>query len=376
MMDFLKTAFVKSHGTDFTLSNGEKSSYYFDFRRLLGYPELMRKACADLGNTLSASGVSRGDYDVVCGVPDGATPLASIFSLKNNVPLIMLRKSAKEYGLQNMIEGDPSTFAGKRVLLLEDVVTSGASIANARKVLENEGFTVTKSACFLVRGDAQKYMHDIVSLIPRAVYDLFLASRKSNIILSPDVDNVDDLIALIETVAPFICAVKIHFDLYNEWTPRVCSKFSDLINKHNLIVINDRKYDDIAHIVLYQIAVLESQFGFKMIHTVLPFSGPDLVRTMNKAGNDMILIRDMSTTQAWQTSEYIRFVERFTHLPHVIGFVSQRTCESKPTFQPGISIVPFVTDHVHPSKAVGDFLIVGRDIHNHSNPVARIKEYL
>lgn len=370
-MNLLRTAFVQAPKNEtFTLSSGKTSKYYFDFRRLLGSPILLEEVCKKFNSALLSNGIHRNDYDLVCGVPYGAIPLATTFSIQFGVPMIMVRKAAKEYGLKNIIEGNPQTFGKKRVVLLEDVVTTGKSIRQIQHLLAENGFQVVKSLCILNRERAD----NITAVIPNGLYKLFVQSqlKNSRLILSPDLADAGKVLELIEKCAPYAIAVKLHFDVC-DWSPDNIQRLQNIIAKENLVVINDRKYNDIGSTVLKQISHLESLVGVKMIHTVLPSSGNYMLNALHSHNHEMILVKDMSTGTAMQYIDSILFKYA------IVGVVSQKKTRHFTVFQPGISL-SMTSDgigqcYTHPSEAVGDFIIVGRDIYNSKNPVERCKEY-
>jgi uridine monophosphate synthetase len=81
-------------------------------------------------------------FDLICGVPYTALPFATAISLERSIPMVMRRKEKKEHGTAQMIEG--VYHANQRCLIIEDVITSGASIAEtadnlsmARLIVEN-----------------------------------------------------------------------------------------------------------------------------------------------------------------------------------------------------------------------------------------------
>ena len=75
-------------------------------------------------------------FDLLCGVPYGAIPLATTISMEMDKPMIFKRKDAKDHGLKNMIEG---VFApNDSCLLIDDVISSGISIIETIQVMRNK----------------------------------------------------------------------------------------------------------------------------------------------------------------------------------------------------------------------------------------------
>jgi orotate phosphoribosyltransferase len=101
---------------DFVLASGAKSKYYIDVKTAVMQPELLSAIADTVAETFA--------FDVAAGVAVGGVPLAVGVSLRSGKPCAVIRAAAKEHGKSGMIIGD---VAGKRVLLIEDVTTSGGS---------------------------------------------------------------------------------------------------------------------------------------------------------------------------------------------------------------------------------------------------------
>ncbi len=120
---------------DFTLTSGTKSRYYVDIKRASSDPAILTRITEGfIGFGIEA--------DKVAGVELGAVPLIVAYSLKKGIPFIIIRKGDREHGTKKRIEGE--IVPGERVLLLEDVVTSGGSVIKAVDELESAGARVIR----------------------------------------------------------------------------------------------------------------------------------------------------------------------------------------------------------------------------------------
>jgi orotate phosphoribosyltransferase len=117
---------------DFVLSSGARSDYYLDKYRFETKPALLRNLAAGLARLIPP------ETDRLAGTELGAVALAAALSLETDLPFIIVRKASKEYSTSNLIEGVLE--AGDRVLIIEDVITTGAqSIKAADRVAEAGG---------------------------------------------------------------------------------------------------------------------------------------------------------------------------------------------------------------------------------------------
>jgi orotate phosphoribosyltransferase len=115
---------------DFTLTSGMKSRYYVDIKRASCRPEILEK----ITDSFAKIGV---ECDKVAGMELGAVSLITAYSLRENVPFVIIRKSGREHGTKKRIEGNIEK--GERILVLEDVITSGGSVIEAARLIKEAG---------------------------------------------------------------------------------------------------------------------------------------------------------------------------------------------------------------------------------------------
>jgi len=125
---------------DFTLASGKKSPYYIDLRLVPSYPIYYRKMIKGLQNII-AEGVGFENFHSLVSVPTGGLVVAASLAIEIVKPIIYVRKEAKEHGTGKAVEG--VTCQDMKLLMIEDVVTSGGSVINAIKSIKDEKMTVT-----------------------------------------------------------------------------------------------------------------------------------------------------------------------------------------------------------------------------------------
>ena len=128
---------------EFVLRSGQTASEYFDKYLFEADPRLLGRVAARMARLLPA------DTQLLGGLELGGVPLATTLSQLTGLPALFVRKQAKAYGTRKLAEGDDP--AGKRVTLVEDVITVGGTVVAAADALRALGAVVTTVVCAIDR---------------------------------------------------------------------------------------------------------------------------------------------------------------------------------------------------------------------------------
>lgn len=127
----------------FTLRSGAVSNEYFDKYLFEADPALLRRI-AEAMAPLVPEGT-----DALAGLELGGVPLATMLSQVTGLPCRFVRKKAKEYGTEKLAEG--GDLAGRRICVVEDVVTSGGQVVESCAALRGEGADIVAVLCVIDR---------------------------------------------------------------------------------------------------------------------------------------------------------------------------------------------------------------------------------
>lgn len=146
--ELAKKIFDVAHLTGFfTLRSGKTSNVYFDKYQFEARPEILN-AIAEQMIPLLPKGM-----DLLGALEMGGIPIATAISLKTNIPVVFLRKEAKEYGTCKFAEGP--NIKGKKICLIEDVITTGGQVVITTEMLRKEGAFVDDVLCVIDRSEGK-----------------------------------------------------------------------------------------------------------------------------------------------------------------------------------------------------------------------------
>ncbi|MBI2639213.1 orotate phosphoribosyltransferase [Candidatus Peregrinibacteria bacterium] len=117
----------------FTWTSGIKSPVYCDNRKLISYPKQRQKIVDGFVDMLKAANF---DPEYIGGTATAAIPWAAFLAYELKLPMIYIRPEKKEHGAGKQVEGDLPT--GKRVLIVEDLISTGGSSVNAARAVQTE----------------------------------------------------------------------------------------------------------------------------------------------------------------------------------------------------------------------------------------------
>lgn len=147
---------------EFRLRSGLVAGTYFDKYQFESDPQLLR-AIADVLLPLIPS-----DTELLAGLELGGVPVCTALSLVSGLPAVFVRKKAKEYGTEKLAEGP--AIEGRRLLVVEDVVTTGGQVVLSTNDLRARGAIVTTALCVIDREQGGSEILDAESIELRSAF--------------------------------------------------------------------------------------------------------------------------------------------------------------------------------------------------------------
>ena len=155
----------------FVLRSGQTATVYFDKYRFESSPLLLAEIVLHLKELIPA------DTEVLAGLELGGVPLAVALSLETCLPVVFVRKKAKDYGTKKITEG--GSIQGKKVCVVEDVVTTGGQVLMSVRDMKKAGALIQTAICVIHRGQGtEAFEQEGLTLRPLFCWDKTLKMRK------------------------------------------------------------------------------------------------------------------------------------------------------------------------------------------------------
>jgi len=138
---------------DYILASGKRSPYYIDLRQTISSPITMDWIANSLTRII-LNEIGKDKIDKILGVPTAGVPFATVVSQKLGIPLIYYRQARKEHGVRKKIEGILER--NDRVLIIDDLITTGESVIEASEVVRDQGGVVNELVVLLDREQGGK----------------------------------------------------------------------------------------------------------------------------------------------------------------------------------------------------------------------------
>ena len=132
----------------FKLTSGKASPYYIDLRVIPSFPDAFREICESYGQYISSE-IGVKSFNRIAAIPLAGIPFASQIAYNLKKPFLYVRKGIRLHGRERRVEG--ILVSGDRVLLIDDLLTTGLTLKKAANAVRAEGGVVTEAVVFLDR---------------------------------------------------------------------------------------------------------------------------------------------------------------------------------------------------------------------------------
>ena len=170
----------------FKLTSGKPSPYYVDLRVVPSFPDAFTQICDFYAEYINRE-IGLKNFDRIAGVPIAGIPFASQIAYNLKKTFLYVRKGLRRHGRQRRVEG--ILVSGNRVLLVDDLVTTGLTLKKAAEAIRAEGGIVEKAVAFLDREEGGKeklakngiQLHTLlrISEVAKTLYDVGAIDEES-----------------------------------------------------------------------------------------------------------------------------------------------------------------------------------------------------
>lgn len=317
---------------NFTLRSGKTTDLYINLRNLMLYPKILNKVAELITRKIvyDVKRIPQLQEMVVAGVPYGAIPLATLVSQKIDRKMIMIRKTPKQHGLKNQIDGIdnlPKNLSSYICILIDDVITRGTSIQETLEIIHNncelpvhsayvfidreEDYRNTRVLCksVLTLSEIKRILSSLGITLKQDKKTLTFEERsqitenttakrlfkimhqkKTNLIVSIDLTDLKEVCEIIDKVKNYVCAIKLHSDTweYSKNNEMYFQKIADLSIAHYFLIFEDRKFADIGNTVKQQFCSVASNYKLLDMVTVLPIFGEGTLSALNECSDESV----------------------------------------------------------------------------------------
>ena len=231
----------------------------------------------------------------------------------------------------------------------------------------------------------------IINPTAKKLFEL-MNKKQTNLCLAADLTDWDQLVSLVEKIGPEICVLKTHIDIISNLPSDFAKTLTELKEKHNFLIFEDRKFADIGNTVKLQYS--------KGIYRIVDWAdivnchiipGPGIIEGLREVGllqgRGLLLLAEMSSKDNLATGDYtktaIDWAKKYEDF--VIGFIGMKKLiddDKFITMTPGIQLAEgndnLGQQYNTPENAIkngSDVIIVGRGIYQSNNPQAEAKKY-
>jgi len=132
----------------YKLTSGKASPYYIDLRVIPSFPDAFREICESYAQYITNQ-IGNKNFDRIAAIPLAGIPFASQIAYNLKKPFLYVRKGIRLHGRERRVEG--ILVSGDKVLLIDDLLTTGLTLKKAADAVRAEGGIVTEAVVFLDR---------------------------------------------------------------------------------------------------------------------------------------------------------------------------------------------------------------------------------